>query len=249
MPFRRLLPIEASQPVATFTVFRFAPARRWWALGQMGRSALLRASPEGLTFGKMMGSGRGGFSMVPDFSQYALLGVWHSQAAAETFFASSLYQDHAARAAETYTLQLLPTQSHGLWDGANPFTPVTKIDETPLPVVVLTRANIRFSRLPEFWRNVPKAQQAVKQSAGLLFSVGVGELPLVQQATVSIWQNAEAVKRFAYQQTFHKDIVQMTRRRDWYSEDLFARFVPVAVTGTYHGRDPLQAYVVQNSPF
>ncbi|MCU0354751.1 MAG: hypothetical protein MUD08_13590 [Cytophagales bacterium] len=239
MPFRHLFSVQPGQSVVTFTVFRFGAARRWWALGQMGRSALLRAKPEGLAFGKMMGSGRGGFSMVPDFSQYALLGVWHSQATAETFFASSLYQDYAARAAEAYTLQLLPTQSHGHWDGANPFVPVAKTVAENLPVVVLTRANIRFSRLPEFWRNVPKAQQAVKQSDGLLFSVGVGELPLVQQATVSIWQNAEAVKRFAYQQTFHKDIVQMTRRRNWYSEDLFARFVPVAVVGTYQGRDPL----------
>jgi len=242
MPFRSLLPIEAHQPVVTFSVFRFPVRKRLWALGQMGRSALLAAKPSGLQFGKMLGSGKGGFSMVPDFAQYSLLASWQSVELAERFFQSGLFQEYTRQTDETYTLQLLPIQSHGLWGGMNPFAETAKVSATHLPVVVLTRATIRTSRLIEFWRNVPKAQQAIRNSEGLLFSVGVGELPLVEQATVSIWQNAEAVRKFAYQQTFHKDIVQMTRQRSWYSEDLFARFVPVATQGTCGGRDVLEAY-------
>ncbi len=242
MPFRILLPVEAQQPIVTFSIFQFPVRKRLWALGQMGRSALLAAKPAGLSFGKMLGSGRGGFSMVPDFAQYALLAVWQSVAQAGQFFESDLFRDYAAQTNETYTLQLLPIQSHGQWNGVNPFAETAKVAATHLPVVVLTRATIRMNRLVEFWRNVPKAQQAIRNSEGLLFSVGVGELPLIQQATVSIWQDAEAVKKFAYQQTFHKDIVQMTRQRDWYSEDLFARFVPVATQGTCGGKDVLEAY-------
>jgi len=209
----------------------------------MGRSALLSSKPRDLLFGKMMGSGKGGFSMMPDFSRYAMLCSWQSAQAAEAFFQSELFSTYTAQTDETYTLQMLPVQSHGYWNGRNPFnTTIKTLQPAELPVVVLTRATIRLSRLPEFWRNVPKAQQAIRHSAGLLFSVGVGELPLVQQATVSIWQNLEAVRQFAYQKTVHKDIVHQTRQRNWYSEDLFARFVPVATQGTYDGRDILEPY-------
>jgi heme-degrading monooxygenase HmoA len=242
MSFRILLPVEPQQPVVTFSIFTFPGFRRWWALGQMGRSALLRSRPAGLQFGKMLGSGRGGFSMVPDFSRYAMLCSWKSAQDAVHFFESSLMQKYMTHTSEHYTLQMLPVQSHGLWNNANPFREVYKQPVPDLPLVVLTRATIRLSRLPEFWRNVPKAQQAIQNSPGLLFSIGVGELPLVQQATVSIWENAEAIRQFAYQKTFHKDIVHQTRKRNWYSEDLFARFVPVAVQGTFNGKDILKAY-------
>ena len=41
---------------------------------------------EGLRFKKLLGTGGGtGFSLRPDFSTYAFLGVWESQAAAEVF--------------------------------------------------------------------------------------------------------------------------------------------------------------------
>ncbi len=242
MSFRLLLPVDPQQPVVTFSIFRFPAHRRWWALGQMGRSSLLRSLPKGLLFGKMMGSGKGGFSMMPDFSRYALLCTWQSAQEATHFFQSDLAQSYLAKTDETYTLQMLPLQSHGLWNKTNPFSATYKLPVPNLPLVVLTRATIHLSRLPEFWQNVPKAQRAIQDSAGLLFSIGVGELPLVQQATVSIWEDAEAIRQFAYQKTFHKDIVQKTRQRNWYSEDLFARFVPVATQGTYEGKDILEAY-------
>lgn len=243
MSFRILLPVDPQQSIVTFSIFRFPTHRRWWALGQMGRSQLLRSAPSGLRFGKMLGSGQGGFSMMPDFSRYAMLCSWESVEQAVAFFQSDFVQNYLSQTREAYTLQLLPTQSHGLWNKANPFQETYKLPAAhPLPLVVLTRATIRLSRLPEFWRNVPKAQRAIEQSPGLLFSIGIGELPLVQQATVSIWENADAIRKFAYQQTFHKDIVHKTRQRNWYSEDLFARFVPVATMGTYNGKDILEAY-------
>ena len=243
MSFRILFPVDPQQPVVTFSVFEFPRQKRWWALGQMGRSSLLQAAPPELLFGKMLGSGQGGFSMRPDFSRYAMLGSWQSAEAATRFFQSDAMQEYQSQTRENYTLQMVTMQSHGKWNKTNPFAEVYKLPTPDLPLVVLTRATIRLRRLPEFWRNVPKAQQAIQNSAGLLFSMGVGELPLVQQATVSIWENAEAIRQFAYQQTFHKEIVKQTRQRDWYSEDLFARFVPVATQGTYQGKDILEAYL------
>ena len=49
-------------------------------------------------------------------------------------------------------------------------------------------------------------------------------LPFIQQATFSIWENIESVTDFAYKNKNHAEIVKKTRQRNWYKEDLFARF-------------------------
>jgi len=92
-------------------------------------------------------------------------------------------------------------------------------------VAVLTRATIRPRALPDFWRHVPQARQRLRDHAdSLLFGIGVGEVPLVQQCTISVWQNAAAVDQYAYRQSGHREVVRLTRQRQWYSEELFARF-------------------------
>ncbi|MDJ1480425.1 spheroidene monooxygenase [Cytophagaceae bacterium YF14B1] len=242
MNFRFLMPVDAYQSVAVLSIFQFPVNKSWWALGQMGKSALLNPTPKGLRFGKMLGSGRGGFSMVPDFTRYALLTVWNTTQDATQFFQSDLSKAYSTQTNETYHLLLLPTRTHGYWDHANPFSVTQNITDSSLPIVVLTRATIHWYRLPEFWSNVPRVQAIIQDSPGLLFSIGVGELPLIQQATISIWENLDVIKNFAYQKTFHKEVVHKTRTRKWYKEELFARFIPVATYGTYQGKDILESY-------
>ena len=58
-----------------------------------------------------------------------------------------------------------------------------------------------------------------------LWFKGIGELPFIQQATFSIWENLESVTNFAYKDLNHSDIVKKTKKRKWYKEDLFSRFV------------------------
>lgn len=120
-------------------------------------------------------------------------------------------------------------QTHGKWDGVEPFRASENIGtEYAGPVVVLTRAKINFPKLLDFWRHVPKAHASLSKSKGVLLALGIGEKPLVEQATVSVWDSVESMKKFAYQQPGHREIVKRTRQRSWYSEELFARFIPVA---------------------
>ncbi|MDJ1493239.1 spheroidene monooxygenase [Cytophagaceae bacterium DM2B3-1] len=242
MDFRFLMPVDAYQSVTVLSIFQFPANKSWWALGQMGKSALLSPTPKGLRFGKMLGSGRGGFSMVPDFTRYALLTVWNTIQDATQFFHSDLSKEYSIHASETYHLVLLPTNTHGYWNHINPFAETYNTTDNTLPVVVLTRATIYWYRLPEFWQNVPRVQAVIHSAPGMLFSIGVGELPLIQQATISIWENSDAIKNFAYKKTFHKEVVHKTRTRNWYKEELFARFIPVATYGTYQGKDILESY-------
>ena len=57
------------------------------------------------------------------------------------------------------------------------------------------------------------------------FYKGIGELPFLAQATFSVWKNLDSVMNFAYKSKDHSDIIKKTRKRNWYSEDMFTRFI------------------------
>ncbi len=240
--FRPLVTLPLSGQIVTFSVFHYAPRDRFWALAQMGMAPRQLQKVPGLPFAKLMGSGRGGFGVVPDWGRYALLGVWENNAAADAFFGSPLLDTFRRRAAEIWSVKMLSLRTHGQWDGVEPFVPQPVTPPPGLPVAVLTRASIRPGALIDFWRHVPQASRNLYGSDALLYSVGVGEKPLVQQATVSFWRDAAALESFAYRQPGHKEIVRRTRERKWYSEELFARFLPVATEGTCGGKDLLAQY-------
>ena len=150
-----------------------------------------------------------------------------------------------AKCAEHLTLHLQPIKSDGKWDGTNPFQSDPDFDPAGRPIAILTRATIRPSRLIRFWRSVPNSSEMILRQPGHLFSIGVGELPLIQQATFSLWENLDAVKRYAYREGPHKKVVQQTRKYDWYSEELFARFVVTGMEGTWGGLEKTLAASLQ----
>lgn len=226
--------------IVTVSFFRYlGPAARWWAFQQMGLAPAKLQTEPGLQFVKMLGSGNGnGFSIWPNFGVYGLLGVWTDEAAARQFFAHSpQFANFRAKAAEIWTTYLRTAVVHGQWDGGEPFA-VTTSYQDDLPVAVLTRATIRLNRLWHFWRFVPRVSKAMwsNHQDGLLFSVGIGELPLIQQATFSLWSDSKKMKSYAYQSAFHREVIQQTRALNWYKEELFARFHPFASEGQWNGK-------------
>lgn len=192
------------------------------------------------SFHKLMGCGKNGtFDKNPDWQQWALLAVWPSEADFNTFISDSfLVKWWKIFALEQYTILCEPLESHGKWSGKEPFLS-PGISGYTGPVAVLTRAQIRLSRLKNFWANVPAVAAMMKDAPGLVFSVGVGEAPLYLQATFSVWHSMDDVKNFAYRQREHADVIKKTRREDWYAEELFARFKLVKTIGTLQGNNPL----------
>jgi hypothetical protein len=65
----------------------------------------------------------------------------------------------------------------------------------------------------------------------LVFSKGIGEFPLLMQATFSLWKSAESMMDYAYKNPKHTEMVKKTRELGWYSEELFARFEPYKIEG------------------
>ena len=211
--------------LTTVSFFNYSRKRdRWWAITQMQFAHAPLGRVPGLRFYKLMGSGAGtGFSLRPDWGTYCLLCVWESAEAAAAFFDTDEQLAAFSARSEVTTHHLEPVRKKGTWDQRDPFELGVPLrpDER---LAVLTRAGIRTRRLYEFWRHVPESSRAIVNRPGLLFSKGVGELPVVQQATLSIWENREAMLDFAYRDKTHREIIQKTHRRGWYHEEMFVEF-------------------------
>ena len=238
-------------PVVLFSLFRLQKGSKWWGFQEMGRTKRSFGSVAGMKFGAMLGTGAGaGFSLKPDFGRYAFLSSWQSHEAADNFRQSSPHlKSLEENSKEVYSLKMLPLSAKGKWQGNNPFLPLHPPAENYLgPVVALTRASIRFSQLYDFWRHVPAVSAETVQADGLLAQVGIGEWPVVQQGTISLWENQERLKAFAYGMRRHQEVIEKTRSRNWYSEELFARFIPLEASGSWNGKDPLAAYPAIQKP-
>lgn len=195
---------------------------------------------DGLTFYRMMGSGKGkGFNPLPDWSVYCLLQVWKSEEAAHTFFAfSDMIKQYADRTIEICTLYMKNISAGGTWVGKEPFEKGVDLDPN-LPIAVITRATIKWNWLLRFWEYVPISQEALEGNEGLIYTKGVGEIPIIQMATFSLWKDFESVKQFAYKSKQHQEAIKRTRINEWYKEELFARFHPYKSTGKWEGKELL----------
>jgi hypothetical protein len=225
----------------TLSLFRFGPWRhRLWGFRQMGEAGRVLDRVPGLRFHRLLGTGAAdGFSPWPDTKDIGLLQVWDDARSAQDYFRSHvLHGAFEERAAEHYRLDLLPEHGHGRWAGREPFAYTGQRRSTG-PVAVITRATIRWGALPAFWRSVPAIRRTLAKEEGLLLAEGIGEWPLVQQATFSVWRDVADMMHFAYTSPHHRQAVADTRRNGWFREELFARFAITRAQGTWGRVDPL----------
>ncbi|WP_045689483.1 hypothetical protein [Hymenobacter sp. AT01-02] len=225
--------------LTTLSILTLQPDQKRWAFAQMGTAQRPLQRVAGLSFQKLLGSGAGGFGALPNLHRYGFMAVWESAAAAATFFAEHpLWQEYRQRTTEIWTAELAPLKSHGLWSGVNPFDYPTDVAPGG-PVAVLTRASIRWQKTPRFWRYVAPTSATVAQAPGVRAAIGLGELPVVRQATFSLWESAQAMQDYAYRSEKHKEVIRLTRQEKWYGEELFARFQVLRTEGTWDGQDPI----------
>lgn len=198
-----------------------------WAFGMMQFAHRPLSTTKGLLSYKLMGSGKDlGFNPWPDWSTYSIMMIWESREDADAFWASSpLAAKYKSHAVARWSVYMHPTKSYGKGGGSNMFEPYIKEADTQDRVAVVTRATMKWSKIIPFWKTVPSAQKGLFNNDHVLFTKGVGEVPLRNMVTFSIWDSADAVNHFAYKSDDgHKQAMQAARKHKWFKEDLFARF-------------------------
>jgi len=225
--------------LTTCSFFKFEKFQhKFWAFTQMrsGKSELKNI--QGLSFSKILGSGaKKGFSSIPNFGTYVLLCVWDDEESADRFLKeNSFFKEYKNRSIEHFTVYSIAAESHGYWDGLQPFLKEESLAINK-PVMVLTRARIHVRKLWSFWSKVGKVSASLEKYKGLTFSIGVGEWPLIQQATISIWKTQSEMLDYAYKNQQHKEVVMLARKLNWYKEEMFARFVPYKMEGFWEGKN------------
>ncbi|MFM6976434.1 MAG: DUF3291 domain-containing protein [Sphingobacteriaceae bacterium] len=194
------------------------------------------------SFWKLMGCGKNGsFDLNPDWQQWGLLAAWETENDFEKFYQHSFIGKWwRFFSQEQWTILCEPLSSHGEWNGKAPFGHPDVDQNYQGPVAVLTRAEIRLSKLKAFWANVGHVSQMMAKAPGYQYSVGIGEAPFYLQATFSVWDDLDKVKAFAYQSAEHASVIRKTRKEDWYKEELFARFKPLKTLGKIQQSNPLE---------
>jgi hypothetical protein len=244
--------------LAVLTLARYPTRHAIPALHSMPAFRLPLISNKKISFFKLLGCGRSGsFDIHPDWQQYGIFSVSDSrdifpfdhdryETWKQEYYGKFINGWWTFFGCETWTIILEPILSHGSWGGKEPF--IHDLQNRDLggrgfggetAVAVLTRATIRLSKARDFWKNVKPVQTQMAHAEGLMFSVGIGEMPFLRQATFSVWEDAEKMKKFAYSMQQHRDVIAKTRSRDWYSEEMFTRFRPLGKAGSLKGMDPI----------
>ncbi|MGD1959317.1 MAG: spheroidene monooxygenase [Fulvivirga sp.] len=229
--------------ITTITFFKYRSfTSKLWAFIMMQNAHSHLTQVAGLQFYKLMGSGKGaGFNPLPDWSVYALIQVWESEEEAMMFFNKhELMHKYRRNASHIWTIFMKSILSKGEWSGNTPFIPHGELDDQNKCIAVITRATIKWSKMIRFWSFVPKSQRPLKEASGLIYTKGVGEAPLVQMATFSIWKGIDKLHDFAYSSEEHQKAIKFTRELGWYKEELFARFQPYKTKGSWESGNPLK---------
>jgi spheroidene monooxygenase len=221
--------------VALLLLVKFAPAAVPWGLSRLVRGERALGKVPGLRFARVLGSGRGGgFGLAPGLDHQGLMCFFDGEDTAREFAAAapavSAYREHAS---ELLLALLRATSCRGHWGGETMGVSATARDGAPM--AALTRASIRPRHAARFWRHAPATHEGIARAPGCRLAVGLGEAPLLRQATFSLWDNAQAMDAYA-RSGVHLEASQSAYREGWFSESMFVRFAPLSIEGRWQGR-------------
>ncbi len=231
---------ESIIETVSLSLFRFdSVAARLWVFGQMALAHVSFARMPEVGFYKLCGSGSDqGFSPRPNTAVWGILATWPDPATARRLIDTApVFRRWRSMAVEDWTLLMEPTSARGSWSGVQPFTASGAAHAGP--VVSLTRASLRLSTLMQFWRRVPDISEAIGRDPGVIFKIGIAEIPMLHQGTFSIWPDAAAMARFARGGSPHGSVIQAVRAGNWFAEELYARFRILDDWGSWRGTTPL----------
>jgi spheroidene monooxygenase len=206
-----------------------------WGLARLALRDRAIGTAPGLRFARVLGSGQdGGFGLRPSLQRQGLVAFFDDEDRAHAFARGHAdLQRCRERAQESWLGLMRATSARGSWGGVG-LAP-SAAPRPGAPVAALTRASIRPRWAARFWRHSPPAQAGLAQAAGCRLAVGLGEAPVLRQATFSLWDDQAAMDAYA-RSGAHATAIQGAWREGWFSEWMFARLVLLASDGRWHGR-------------
>ncbi len=214
-----------------------APGARLWGWSRIVRGPAALAGMPGLRLARVMGSGQGGgFGLHPSVSHQGLFLAFGDPGAARDFLdRSPLMAAYRSRTRELCTVLLEPLSCRGSWGGRTlAVAPLATAGDGP--VAALTRASIRLHKAPAFWRHAPPSQRALASAQGCRLAAGLGEAPLLRQATFSVWDSVAAMAHYA-RGPAHGAAIRAAHVGHHFSESMFARFRVLDIRGRWQGVD------------
>ena len=228
------MPQGATGQVAVFLLADIDPAHRLWGYARFVIQRFAMRGVPGLVFSKVMGSGfDGGFGLRPSGSRQALFCLFTDEAAADAFLSSPVANSYAMRSREFCTAKLRAYSCKGTWAGRA--IEVSAAAPESGPIATLTRASIKPLAARRFWRMQPASEVSLAQASGCLLATGVGEAPLFRQAPFSLWSSVDAMNAYA-RTGAHLAAIQAAHAGHFFSESMFARFVPLGLAGSWRGQ-------------
>jgi len=224
----------ASAEVAVILLADIAAGSRLWGWSRfvVARFALRRVP--GLRFFKVLGSGHeGGFGVRPSGSRQGLFCLFDGDADADTFLSSPLVAAYRRHGRECFSVKLRAFSSRGSWSGTP--LPVSVAAPETGPIATITRASIRARKARQFWSKAPPSERSLDAAAGCLLAAGVGEAPLLRQATFSVWDSIASMDGYA-RTGAHLEAIRASRAGDYFTESMFVRCVPYGAQGQWKGR-------------
>jgi hypothetical protein len=233
---RTVVQPQLRDDVAVVVLVDLQSASRWWGWQRIARGAAALRGLPGLRFAKVMGSGAGGgFGLTPSPTHQGLFALFDGEFAADAFVRRSPWMAAwRERARECCVLQLRAWSSRGRWSGHD--VQPSLLPPSSGPVVALTRASIRPQTAGRFWRMAPAAQADLASAPGCRLAAGLGEAPLVRQATISLWDNVESMDAYA-RSGAHLAAIQAAHQQRFFTESMFVRFLPLQLEGRWQGVD------------
>jgi spheroidene monooxygenase len=234
---------SGTDPAATSVALVLAvwrPAYIAWGLAQLIQGPLVQPSAPTLRWRKVLGSGHeGGFGLRPAWNRLGLFCAFDQTNSAREWLAES---DEVARwkdrAEQWLTVLLEPLASRGSWSGHS--LAVAQPDAaspSDSMVASLTRASIRPRLARRFWSLSPAAEVSLAQAPGCLFAVGLGEAPLLRQATFSLWHDQPAMDAYA-RSGAHLEAIRQAYSQGFFSESMFTRFRVLEIGGHWPQASP-----------
>jgi hypothetical protein len=180
---------------------------------------------------------RSSFFPAPSLKRAGLIAFWDDDESLDAFLADDPF---AAALASGWHVRLEPLRAYGTWPGLDATVPGARKVDGAGPAAVLTLGRLRFTQAARFLRTSAKAEAAVLDAPGLIWATGLGRPPFV--ATCSLWNDADAIAAYAYNDTAaaHPRAIVEDRGKPFHHEEAFIRFRPYASVGRLDGANPLR---------